>query len=115
MGALHKKKHETQRKKIVDLRDSLCHKPHACIVYEDFCNLYQANKAKMFNLVLVLIYWKGDPIKGKLCFESYDNFTRGSLTAKEIRDPILRGHQDTWVYKQAWVLAFEAGIFARWS
>ena len=113
---MHKKKCELQRRKIQNLRDNLQHKPNVCIVYEDFCNMYQANKAKMLNLVLVLVYWEGPPgDKGKLCFETYDNFCRGSLTEKEMRDPSLRGHQDTWVYKQAWVLAFENKVFTRWN
>lgn len=104
---LHKEKHERQRAKVQHLAEQLKDKPGTCIVYEDFCNFYQANMAKMLNLVLVLIYWEGK----SLVYEYYDNFCRGSLTLEQMRDVTKRGNQDTYVYKMAWVEAFKAGMF----
>lgn len=109
---LHKEKHEIQRRKIQQLTEELKHKPGTCIVYEDFCNFYQANMAKMLNLVLVVIYWEGDPVTGSLVYEYYDNFCRGSLTPEQMRDLTKRGNQDTFVYKMAWIKAFESGMFS---
>ena len=65
----HKDKHEQQRKAVQKFKDECKYHPGMCLVYEDFCNLYEANNAKMLNLVMVLIYWDGKEVQ-----EDYDTF-----------------------------------------
>jgi hypothetical protein len=105
----HKDKHELQRKQVQTWKASCESFPGACLVYEDFCNLYEANSAKMLNLVMVVVYWNKK--EGKLQEDYYDTFCRGSLTMDEAGDLNLRGSQDNHVYRQCWLAAFEAGTF----
>lgn len=106
---LHKDKHETQRQAIQKWKKVCKYYPGVCLVYEDFCNLYEANSAKMYNLVMVLVYW--DTKTNKMVEKYYDNFCRGSLTIDEMGDLKLRGSQDNHVYRKCWLEAFKAEIF----
>src|SRR6187402_2568361 len=83
----HAKKHETQRKAVQLWKEECKKHPGTCLVYEDFCNMYEANNAKMLNLVMVVLYWDD---KKQECVQDYhDTFCRGSL------------------YLQCWLAAFE--------
>ena len=112
---VHKDKHETQRAAVQKWRLECKSYPGVCLVYEDFCNLYEANDAKMLNLVMVLVFWDPTANKGKgdVVEEYYDTFCRGSLPANKMGDYAERGSQDNNVYRDCWIEAFEAKIFER--
>lgn len=105
----HKDKHEMQRTAFQKWKAECKDLPGTCLVYEDFCNLYEANNAKMLNLVMVLLYWNGKEVQQ----EYYDTFSRGSLTIEDVGDLALRGSQDNHVYRECWLAAFEAKTFSR--
>src|SRR5690348_15722784 len=83
--------------------------PGVCMVYEDFCNLYEANNAKMLNLVMVLVYCDKDSQEVK--HDYYDTFCRGSFSTDDIGDLNTRGSGDHHVYREVWLAAFQSGIF----
>lgn len=109
----HKDKHEAQRKAVQKWKEDCKDHPGECLVYEDFCNLYEANNAKMLNLVMVLVYWdkKAKDGKGDVIEEYYDTFCRGSMTLDEMGNLQQRGSQDNYVYKECWREAFRQKIF----
>ena len=104
----HKDKHEQQRAAVQKWK-AQCHLfPGVVLVYEDFCNLYKANMAKMLNLVMVLVYWDGKEVKE----DYHDTFCRGSFTEEDMANLEARGSQDNHVYRECWLKAFEKGVFA---
>jgi hypothetical protein len=105
----HKDKHERQRVAVQKWKKD-CHLfPGVCLVYEDFCNIYESDMKKMLNLVMVVIYHNGKEVIEKY----YDSFCRGSLPFAEMSDLAARGSQDNHVYKDAWLLAFYREVFKK--
>ena len=107
----HADKHSKQRAAVQQWKKDCKDFPGTCLVYEDFCNMYEANSAKMLNLVMVLVYW--DAQKNECVQEYHDTFYRGSVTLEESGDLTLRGSQDNHVYRECWLAAFEENFFEK--
>ena len=69
----HADKHGRQREAVQTWKLECKNYPGSCLVYEDFCNLYEANSAKMLNLVMVLLYW--DEEKQECVTEYHDTLS----------------------------------------
>ena len=85
---IHRDKHEEQRKAVQKWKKECKEYPGMCLVYEDFCNMYEANNAKMLNLVMVLVFWdeKANGGKGGVVEEYHDTFCRGTLDYDDMGD-----------------------------
>lgn len=104
----HLDKYRSQRREL-NLLEKTVIPPGTVIVYEDFCSCYQADGAKMANLILTLVYYEN----GEKKIEYYDTFSTGSQTVDQLGDPDKRGKQDKYMYREVWLNHLKNGVFDR--